>query len=272
MAKKKTTIESKFLPKKVTILSYQRESADSFTIKVDFAVKHEPGQFVQVTLPGIGEAPISICSYSDKFMELNIREVGDLTKNLAKLKVGDKLFIRGPYGKGYPMKDLKGNNVIIIGGGCGVAPLRGIIDYIEQNRADYGDVKLFLGFRTPGDILFQEKIKGWGKNFDVRISVDKLPADSCFAGPVGFVTNMVKNEQIDNKNKVVFVCGPPIMMDVVIKILKEKWFNDDQIFISAERLMHCALGLCGHCMIHGKYTCLDGPVFRWDELKECKND
>ena len=265
-------VKSPYVPKPVKILSYKRETHDSFTIKIDFKVKHEPGQFVQLSLPGIGEAPISICSFSDKHMELNIRQVGNMTNSLSKLKVGDSLFVRGPYGKGYPMDEFIGKDIVIIGGGCGVAPLRGVIDYIETKQKSFGNVKLFLGYRTPEDILFKDKLKSWEKQFNTNVSVDKLPPGSCFSGQVGFVTEMIKADNLKANGTIVFICGPPIMIEFVIKILKDKDFKDNQIYVSAERLMHCALGVCGHCMIHGKYTCLDGPVFRWDELKDYKND
>ena len=139
-----------YLPKKVKVIEYFRESHDNFSIIVDFKCNHEPGQYVMVSLPGIGEAPISICSYSSKHLKLNIREVGSVTFALGKLKEGDFLFVRGPYGKGYPMKNLEGQNILMIGGGCGVAPLKGIIDYLEQNRLKYKDIDLYFGCSRVG--------------------------------------------------------------------------------------------------------------------------
>jgi anaerobic sulfite reductase subunit B len=261
------------MPKPYTVLEFFRETPDTFTIKVDMAVKHEPGQFVQVSIPGIGESPISICSYSDKFMKLNIREVGNVTKALSKLRKGDIVYIRGPYGKGYPMNVLKGNSLVIIGGGCGVAPLKGIIDYVEHNRSDFKDVMMFLGYRSPKDILFSRELAEWKKKYHMQVTVDEnAHAEFCYDAKTGFVTEALKAANLNNENKVVFLCGPPIMMKFVVDILKQKGFHDDQIFISAERLMYCALGVCCHCMIRGKFTCIDGPVFRYDEIKDFKND
>lgn len=259
--------ENKYIPKHYKIIDYIRESGDSFTIRVDIKTKHDAGQFVQVSLPGLGESPISISSYSDKYMDFNIREVGTVTNALSKMKKGDKILIRGPYGRGYPMKEFKGKNAVIVGGGCGVAPLRGVIDYIDKNKKDFGDIRLFMGFRTPDDILFKTQVEKWKKDYDFHLSVDKNPSNTCFNGSVGFVTNMLEKEKVKPDNTVAFVCGPPIMMKFVIKILQKQGFKDDQIWVSAERLMNCAIGLCGHCMIKGKYTCLDGPVFRYDEIK-----
>lgn len=262
-----------YIPKSYKITEYFRETPDTFTITVDMKIKHDPGQFVQVSLPGIGESPISLCSNSEDFIKLNIREVGNVTKALANLKVGDTILVRGPYGTGYPMKELVGNNLLFIGGGCGVAPLKGIIDYVEHHRQDYKDVHLYLGYRSSNDIIFRREIEVWQKMYNLKVSVDKNEQNEfCFDGTKGFITDTLKKEHIDNQNKVAFICGPPIMMKFVIKILKEKGFNDDQIFISEERLMYCAVGVCCHCMIRGKYTCKDGPVFRYDQVKDFQSD
>ena len=255
------------------VLDFFRETSDIFTITIDMKINHEPGQFVQVSVPGFGEAPISICSDSKDYIRLNVREVGNVTKALSMLKKNDAILIRGPYGKGYPMKLLAGNSLVIIGGGCGVAPLKGVIDYIENNRQDYQDIHLFLGYRSPDDIIFKREIEEWRIKYNMQISVDKnAHGQFCYDAKLGFITDSIKNSTLDNSNKVVFVCGPPIMMKYTIDILKQKGFHDDQIFISAERLMYCAIGVCCHCMIRGKFTCIDGPVFRYDEIKDFKND
>jgi anaerobic sulfite reductase subunit B len=261
--------DNPYIPKKYKVLEYYRESPDNFTITVDMKCNHSPGQFVQLSLLGIGEAPISICSDSRKYLKLNIREVGRVTSSLAGLKEGDEILIRGPYGNGYPMEDLKGNNLIIIGGGCGVAPLKGVIDYVENHRDDYKEVHLVLGYRSPKDILFQREIEQWKNSFHFKLTVDQNPhGEFCYEGRTGFVTEPVKEANWNNLNKIVFLCGPPVMMREVLKILYTRGFNDDQIYLSTERLMYCAVGLCCHCMIKGKLTCLDGPVFRYDRIKE----
>ncbi len=264
-----------YVPAKAKVLEFFRESPDNFSIIIDFKTKHEPGQFVMVGLPGIGEAPISICSYSSEHMKLNIREVGSVTNSLAKVKEGDFVFVRGPYGTGYPMNSLEGNNIIMIGGGCGVAPLKGVIDYLSSNRKKYKDIDLLFGYRSVHDILFKREIETWKQHYNTMISIDKADdADKnvCYDAKVGFVTEHLKKSDIPVKSSVVFICGPPKMMELVIEILKEKGFESEQIFVSTERLMQCALGKCGHCMIRGKYTCMDGPVFRLDEVEKFKND
>ena len=171
------------------------------------------------------------------------------------------------------MEALTGNTLIIIGGGCGVAPLKGIIDYVENHRKDYIDIMMYLGYRSPDDIIFKRELEEWRKKYRMKITVDKNQhGKSCYDAKEGFITDALKNSELDNKNKAAFICGPPIMMKSVIEILKQKGFHDDQIFISAERLMYCAIGVCCHCMIRGKFTCMDGPVFRYDEVKDFKND
>ncbi len=265
-----------YLPKPYKVTSFFRESEGNFTLTVDMKGKHAPGQFVQVSLPGFGEAPISICSDSEEYLQLNIREIGHVTKKLASLRKGDTIFIRGPYGKGYPMEHLKGNNIIIIGAGCGVAPLRGIVEYIKHHRLDYQEVHLYLGYHSYDDILFKKELERWEKEFKTHVLVSetapKEGAHLCYDTEHGHVTDALKLVHLTNHNKVVFICGPPPMIKDTVGILKEKGFNDDQIFISAERLMYCALGVCCHCMIRGKFTCIDGPVFRYDEIKDLRND
>lgn len=265
--------ENPYIPKEYKVKNFYRETPDTFTITLDMQTDHDPGQFVQVSIPGIGEAPISICSDSREHIKLNVRQVGNVTNALANLKVGDKLLIRGPYGHGYPMEELKGNNLLIIGGGCGIAPLKGIIDYVENHRKEYAQIRMFLGYRSPNDIIFARELKKWKEKYDIQVTVDQNPhGEFCYDGKTGYVTDALKEANISNNNTVAFICGPPIMMKFVIGILKDKGFNDDQIFISAERLMYCAIGACCHCMMREKYTCIDGPVFRYDEVKEITND
>lgn len=261
-----------YQPFPVTVLSNKKETEDIFTLRLDWQPRHQPGQFVQVSLPGIGEAPISISSYSDEHVDLSIRKVGNVTNALEHVKAGDELLVRGPYGRGYPMHHFTNNHLVLIGGGCGVAPLRGVIEYIERHRNNYLDVTLFLGYRTPGDILYGHSIQEWEKTFRVHVSVDKAPAEACYTGNVGFITDVVKKTPFTNENKIVIMCGPPVMMRTCIDLLQEKGFHEDQIFVSAERLMFCAVGKCGHCMIRGTYTCKDGPVFRYDEVSSFGND
>lgn len=267
----KEEIINPYIPKAVTVTEFKRLSSDMISIKVDYKATHQPGQFVQVTIPGIGEAPISIASYSPDHIELGIREVGSVTHALSKLKKGDKLFIRGPYGNGYPMEKFKGKSLVLVGGGCGVSPLKGILAYVDKHKDDFQDVILYFGYRSPEDILYKDEMKQWMKKYSMHLSVDSNPKKVQTNFDVCFVTKLVEKAKLNPENKVVFLCGPPIMMNVTIDLLKEKGFTERQIYVSTERLMQCGLGICGHCMIHGKYTCLDGPVFRYDEISAHKD-
>ena len=259
---------NEYLPRKVKIRKFFRETPDIVNIRADFRCNHDPGQFVMVGLPGIGEAPISISSFSEKHIDLHVREVGNVTNALGKLKKNGYVFVRGPYGKGYPMQEFEELNIILIGGGCGVAPLRAVLEYIEKYRNRYNTVDLFFGYTSPGDILFRDNISKWKREHNVHMSVDKNPKQKfCYNAETGFVTDLLKKDRLPTGNTAIMICGPPIMMNISVDILKSKGFKEHQIYISTERLMDCGLGLCGHCMMHNKYTCLDGPVFRYDEIK-----
>lgn len=270
--KEKIISRNPYKPEPKKVIYYKEESSDSFTIRLDWKLEHGPGQFIFCSLPGIGEAPISICSYSDDYIELNIRVVGNVTQALSRIRVGDELLVRGPYGTSYPMEEMLKKDIYIVGGGCGVAPLKGVIEYIERYKERYGTIYLCLGFRSPKDTLFLERLKTWMDIFDVNVSYDKIDSDTCIRAREGFVTQLVENIVNNKDNAVALLCGPPIMIDKTVEILLEKGFSKSQIYLSAERLMYCGLGRCGGCMIHGKYTCLDGPVFRYDQLRGADDD
>lgn len=271
--KNKTKNKMLFNPTPFKIVKKEKQAQDIYLFRLERHKKgkekenfcYEPGEFFQVSVPGIGEAPFSVCSCSKDFIELNIRGLGDVTNKLVELKPGDRVWLRGPYGTSYPMDELKGNTLVIIGGGTGVAPLRGVLKYLEEHRADYDRIRLFFGFRNPDEILFKDDMKQWDRIFDLNLTVDKAPKN--YKGKVGLVTKLVEESGLNNKKKVVMVCGPPIMIKFTIQTLEKMGFHHDQIFVSFERRMKCGVGMCGHCMISGLYVCKDGPVFRYDRVK-----
>lgn len=252
------------------ILEVIKQTNDNTLYRIACDINPLPGQFVEVSIPGLGEAPISTASYDNKILELNVRTVGNVTFAMTKLKKGSMISLRGPYGVGFPMKSFEGNNLVIIGGGCGAAPMKGVIDYVDKNREKYKDVLVFFGYRTPEDVLFKHHIKGWEEKFLYNMTVDANPNETHIGCPTGFVTKLLDDATFNNENKIVMMCGPEVMMKHSIEVLKKKGFNDDQIFVSLERNMKCCTGKCGHCMIKGTYVCKDGPVFRWDFAKELK--
>ncbi len=244
-----------------------RQTKDEILFRINEPIKHDPGQFIEVSILGVGEAPMSICSNSEEYFEMSVRNVGRVTSKICQLKKGDIIGIKGPYGRGYPMEKLQGNNAIIIGGGSGVAPVRGIIQNIINNRDKFKNVNLYFGYRTILDMLFANDFKEWEKhniNIDVIFSEKsthpKYPRE-------GLITEILEGPNFESHHeKIVFICGPPVMINAVTKKLLNFGFNPDQIFISEERHMKCGVGRCGHCMIGDKYCCTDGPVFRYDEL------
>ncbi len=207
-----------YKPESKKIISYTREAPDSFTVRLDWQLDHKPGQFAFCSVPGIGESAISICSDSKEYVEMNIREVGNVTNALGKLKVGEDMLVRGPYGSHYPMEDLKGNDFLIIGGGCGVAPLRGVIKYIDNHRSDFNDVTLMFGFRDPENALFKDDHEQWNNDHKLLVKFDAIehdnPTNLCFSGTQGFVTELVKKNIDNNHNFVICILNSSIWLSI----------------------------------------------------------
>ncbi len=247
----------------VEILKKENLMPNTFLLRLKHREKDMPGEFLMVGLPGIGEAPISICSHVQEYTELLIENVGSVTSKLAKLNVKDKVYVRGPLGVGYPMHHLEGNNIILIAGGTGLAPLRSVTEYIQKNRPKFNNIDIFLGFRNPECILFREDIEKWKKQFKVHMVLDQKGTMACSQG---YVTDLLDKEKPKPKKTFALICGPPVMVSPTITKLKGFGFKDKDIYVNLERHMKCGLGKCGHCMIKGHYVCVDGPVFRYDEI------
>lgn len=236
------------------------------------SLKHEPGQFVQVSLFGVGEAPISISSSPTKYgsFDLIVRKVGRFTYAMNRLKAGDEVGIRGPFGRGFPISVIEGNDILFVAGGIGIVPLRSLINYVIDNRRDFGRVTILFGCKKPDDILFADEFDEWGRRLDLEFECTVDEGDPDWKGNVGLITSLIPGVNLIPSKTFAVVCGPPVMYGYVIKELLNKKIPARQIFLSLENHMKCGLGKCGHCQINDYYCCKDGPVFSYDEIKNKK--
>jgi sulfite reductase subunit B len=231
---------------------------------------HRPGQFVQVCLPGIGEAPISVASApcEDPTFELCVRQLGNVTGALHHLQAGAFVGFRGPFGNGFPDDQLKGQDILIVAGGIGLVPLRPLIHHIMCNRFDYGEFTLLYGMKAPGEMLFKDEVREWQESaaVDLRMTVDRPHPD--WSGHVGVITTLFPDVQIEAAKTRAVIVGPPIMYRFVLMECHNKGLADEHLILSLERHMKCGVGKCGHCQINGKYVCKEGPVFTYHEMKQ----
>ena len=231
---------------------------------------YRPGQFVQLSVIGTGEAPISISSSPTRpgVIELCVRRIGRMTEALFRLPLNSLVGVRGPYGNGFPVEKMRGNSLLIVAGGLGMAPLRSLLWYALDNRSLFKEVILMFGAKVAEEMLFKYELLTLLDRTDMRclLTVDKDEGRT-WPAQVGVVTKLFDLVEVDPKITYATVCGPPIMYRFVLKKLLEKNFSKDRILMSLERKMKCGVGKCGHCMIGYKYTCIDGPIFTyWDAI------
>ncbi len=231
---------------------------------------NEPGQFVEVSLFGIGEAPISISSSpsrSNGTFELCVRNVGDVTRNMHGLEPGAVLGVRGPFGHGFPIEKMKGRDILFAAGGLGLAPLRSLINQVLDQRGFFERVIILYGTKQPSEILFKDELLQWAEREDVEFHMTVDRGDESWKGNVGVITTLFPQITINPRNTVAATCGPPIMYRFVLMELLGKGIPETQIYLSLERRMKCGVGKCGHCQINELYCCQDGPVFRYADIK-----
>lgn len=239
------------------------------------AFEHIPGQCAMLSIPGVGEGMFSITSSptNQEYMEFSIKKCGCLTSWLHQMDVGQQITIRGPYGNGFPVESaFKGQDLLFIAGGIGLAPLRSVINYVRDNRANYGKVDIVYGSRSKEDLVdYQEILDEWCNDdgIEVHLTIDN-PQDN-WDGHVGFVPNYVKELGFDT-NKTAIICGPPIMIKFTLAGLQELGFDKTQVYTTMELKMKCGIGKCGRCNIGAQYVCKDGPVFRCDQLDEMPSE
>jgi NAD(P)H-flavin reductase len=279
------------VPVPYRVLRVRRETKDTFTLELEplpqpltspvpspftergaeGGVRFAPGQFTMLYLFGVGEVPISISGdpAHPELLVHTVRAVGTVTKALCRLKRGDILGVRGPFGSSWPMAEAVGNDILIVAGGVGLAPLRPAIYHILSHRGEYGRVVVLYGTRTPGDMLYKKELVQWRGRFDIQVevTVDAARPDE-WRGNVGVVTTLIPRAQFDPYHVTALVCGPEVMMRFAILELQKRGLPENQIYISMERNMKCAVGFCGHCQYGPHFVCKDGPVFRFDKVKE----
>ncbi len=269
---------SPYKPMKAKIIKAQMltDKEKFFRIELEGKINlsHQPGQFVMVSIFGYEEAPISISSSpTDKgYFDLTVRNVGVFTDKLHQLKEGDTVGIRGPFGKGFPIDNMFGYDLVIVAGGLGIVPLRSLIRYIMANRNDFGNVQMLLGCKTPKELLFKEETKEWMRRAEIKFNCTVDRANPDWKGNVGLITTLIPGIDINPSRTYAVVVGPPIMYKFVIVKLLEKNIPDHQIIVSLERRMRCGLGKCGHCQIEGMYVCQSGPVFNYAQLGNFKGE
>ena len=263
-----------FLPRNAVILKTVKMTASEthFTLKMedDSEFIYQPGQIVEAGLFGYGEIPLGLSSSPTQqgSFELVVREVGKVSKALCLLKEGDKMTIRGPLGKGFPVEEFRGQDVLIVAGGIGLCPTRSMIRYIMDRRDEFRDFKLLFGARSPDELLFEDDLAYWRCSADVDYleTVDK--PNERWKGNVGVITTLFEGIDYLDPSTRVIICGPPIMYKFVITQLAKYNIPEHHIFVDLERRMKCGVGKCGHCQINDKYVCMDGPVFRFSDIKD----
>jgi NAD(P)H-flavin reductase len=260
-------------PQVARVLKRRREGPDVWTLDIapgEGASPCTPGQFNMLTAFGVGEAAISVSGDPAEPGRLvhTIRAVGAVSTALTRLDAGDVLGLRGPFGVGWPMADAAGHDVVVIAGGLGLAPLRPALYRLFAERGRYGRITLLFGARSPMDILFRDEIESWRRRLDLGIEVTVDHADSGWHGHVGVVTTLIKRADFDPLRTIAMVCGPEVMMRFAIAALGAAGVAGNAIYLSMERNMKCAIAFCGHCQFGTVFVCRDGPVFRYDRVRE----
>ena len=257
------------VPVVARVRARRRETRDTWTLTIDAGgLEFRPGQFNMLYAYGIGEIPVSVSGDPGTPGPLihTVRAVGSVSEAITRLKPGDALGVRGPYGTAWPIAESQGSDVIVVAGGLGLAPLRPAIYRLVAERNRYGRIVVLYGTRSPADILFRRELQRWRRRLDIEIGVSVDHADSLWRGHVGVVTNLIGRAAFDWDHTVALVCGPEIMMRFTAGALGAAGVAAERIFLSLERNMKCAVGLCGHCQFGPTLVCRDGAVMRYDRI------
>ncbi|MFX1303010.1 MAG: FAD/NAD(P)-binding protein [Promethearchaeota archaeon] len=271
-----------YLTKVKSIVSENKVN-DIKTIELEFKNEGDykkfdyiPGQFAEISLIGKGECPIGIASSptEEGTIKFTIKKMGTVTSSFHTCEVGDIIGVRGPCGNGWPVEEMKGKNIVVIGGGFAFSTLRSLVIYLldEKNRKNYGNITVIYGNRDSGEVLYTDILDEWKKRDDINVVLTIDRAEDGWTENVGFVAPIVKEVGPSSDNAVAVVCGPPIMIKTTIAVLEELNWKDEQILNSLEMRMKCGIGKCGRCNIGNKFVCTDGPVFSLAELKKMPNE
>ncbi len=229
---------------------------------------YKPGQFGFLSAFGVGEAPFGLAGTPARGpdLEFAVARVGTVTSALHELEEGSPVGVRGPMGNCFPMEEFVGRNLVILGGGIGMAPLRPVIQHALDHRSDYGQITLLVAARTPELLVFREEYEEWKSAPDVEFHVTVDAATEGWTGPVGLITELQARVNPSPENAIAITCGPPIMIKFVVQLLQKQGFTPEQIYTTLEMKMKCGLGKCGRCNIGEHYVCVDGPVFTHEEI------
>lgn len=273
---KKNSITDEYLPHTAEIVKCSRESPTIFSLDLRFIDEkyHEnylfsPGQFNMLYLFGVGGVAISIVSdpASKGYLTHTIRAVGRVTKALQALKEGDQIGVRGPYGKGWPIEEAKGRDVMVITGGLGCAPTVSVINYVQARREQYGSLNILQGVKHSDDFIFRKQYERWEQSPNTAVYIAADHAGPGWQWGVGFVTDRISRLNCRPKDTIVMMCGPELMMHSAVLALTKRGFLEDDIYLSMERNMECGIGHCGHCQYGGSFICKDGPIFAYPQIK-----
>jgi NAD(P)H-flavin reductase len=263
-----------WVPVPYTVTRRVQETSDTTTLQLSppqgsRGLRFRPGQFNMVYAYGVGEAAISVSGdpAAPGTLVHTVRSAGKVTAALVAAVPGTTLGVRGPYGTGWPVDDAAGKDVVLVAGGLGLPPLRPLLYELLRHRDKYGRIEVIYGARTPKDLVFYEQIQEWRARSDLRFQTTVDAAGREWYGDVGLVTVRVPDIRVDPASTVAFLCGPEIMMKFTAQALEAKGVSDRSIFVSLERNMKCAIGLCGHCQFGPEFICRDGPVFRYSDVR-----
>jgi sulfite reductase subunit B len=264
-----------YRPIRSQVLEVKTETPSIRTLKLkpEEEFSFETGQFIELTVPGAGEAPFTPSSRPSikETIEVSVMNVGKVTEKIHSLEAGSIVGLRGPFGTGYPMAEFKGKEILIVGGGCGFAPLRSLMYEFFRRSGEFKKLLFRGGCKTPKEFLFRSEIKEWSRRDDLNVVLTVDEGDSNWKGRVGVVTTILDGIDIDTSRGIAIVCGPPIMMKFTTMKLKDLGFREENTYLSMERNMSCGFGKCGHCRIGPYYACKDGPVFRYDKISNIPN-